>query len=138
MEQMGRTDSSKGPHVNMMNVTGFDYSSVTAALMDAGKIAKIAVVKDAEASDEYFRRSDNKALADAGIPAHTVSVTYEFPDYHKVSDEWPKLDYENMARVDRAVAIAALQLATDATPPQWNEQNSETRPFVNAAKKLRR
>ena len=137
MEQMGRTDSPEAPHVNMMNVTGFDYSSVTSALQSAGKLAKIAVVKNAEASDAYFRRSDNGPLADAGVPAHTVSVTYEFPDYHKVSDEWPKLDYENMARVDQALALAALEIASDATPPRWNESNKNTRRFVDAAKKLK-
>jgi len=137
LEQMGRTDSPEAPHVNMMNVTGFDYSSVTVALIEAGKLAKIDVLKNAEASDEYFRRSDNGPLADAGIPAHTVSVTYEFPDYHQVGDEWQKLDYDNMARVDRTVALAALQLASDVTPPKWAETNPKTQRFVEAAKKLR-
>ena len=137
MEQMGRTDSPEAPHVNMMNVTGFDYSSVTSALKTAGKLAEIAVVKNAKASDPYFRRSDNGPLAAVGIPAHTVSVTYEYPDYHKVSDEWQKLDYDNMARVDQAVALAALQIASDATPPQWNQSNKNTRRFVDAAKKLK-
>jgi Zn-dependent M28 family amino/carboxypeptidase len=137
MEQMGRTDSPEGPRLNMMNVTGFDYSTVAATLVDAGTAASIAVVKDAEASDAYFRRSDNGPLADAGIPAHTVSVTYEFPDYHKVSDEWQKLDYDNMARVDQAVAMAAWKLASDATPPQWRESNPKTQRFVEAAKKTR-
>lgn len=138
LEQMGRTDSTNGTHVNMINVTGFDYSSIPSALALAGKLVNIAVVKDAEASDEYFRRSDNGPLADAGIPAHTVSVTYEFPDYHQVGDEWQKLDYDNMARVDRAVAIAAWMLAEDSNPPKWDEKNPKTQPFIDAAKKLRR
>ena len=135
MEQMGRTDSPEAPHLKMMNVTGFDYSTIPALLTDSGKRVQIAVVKDAQASDAYFRRSDNGPLADVGIPAHTVSVTYEFPDYHAVGDEWQKLDYDNMAHVDQAVGIAMLRLASAPTAPRWNE-NSSTQRFVDAAKKL--
>jgi hypothetical protein len=137
MEQMGRTDSTEGPHLNMMNVTGFDYSTIPALLVDSGKRVQIAVVKDAQASDAYFRRSDNGPLANAGIPSHTVSVTYEFPDYHAVGDEWQKLDYDNMAHVDQAVGIAMLRLASAVTPPKWNDTPA-TQKFVEAAKKLQR
>ena len=136
MEQMGRTDSPEAPHLNMMNVTGFDYSSIPALLADSGRRVQIAVVKDAQASDAYFRRSDNGPLAEAGIPGHTVSVTYEFPDYHAVGDEWRKLDYDNMAHVDQAVGIAMLRLASAVAPPKWNESNPAARRFAEAAKKL--
>ena len=136
MEQMGRTDSPEKPHLNMMNVTGFDYSTIPALLVDSGKRVQIAVIKDDQASDAYFRRSDNGPLADAGVPAHTVSVTYEFPDYHAVGDEWQKLDYANMARVDEAVGIAMLRLASAPMPPKWNDIPA-TQKFVEAAKKLR-
>jgi hypothetical protein len=104
--------------------------------VDSGRRVQIAVVKDAQASDAYFRKSDNASLADAGIPAHTVSVTYEFPDYHAVGDEWEKLDYDNMAHVDQAVGIAMLRLASAITPPKWNDGNPKAERFVEAAKKL--
>lgn len=136
MEQMGRTDSPEAPHLNMMNVTGFDYSTIPALLVDSGRRVQIAVIKDDKASDTYFRRSDNGPLAEAGVPAHTVSVTYEFPDYHEVGDEWQKLDYDNMTRVDQAVGIAALRLASAVTPPKWNESNPKAERFAEAAKKL--
>jgi hypothetical protein len=137
MEQMGRTDSPEGAHLKMMNVTGFDYSTIPSLLVDSGKRVQIAVIKNAEASDAYFRRSDNGSFADAGVPTHTVSVTYEFPDYHAVGDEWQKLDYDNMAHVDQAVGIALLRLASAPTPPQWNEKLPAAQIFVDAAKKLR-
>lgn len=136
MEQMGRTDTTEGSHLKMMNVTGFDYSTIPSLLVDSGKRVQISVIKDAQASDAYFRRSDNGPLADAGVPAHTVSVAYEFPDYHAVGDEWQKLDYDNMARVDRAVGIAMLRLASAIPPPKWNAQTATDR-YVDAAKKLR-
>jgi Zn-dependent M28 family amino/carboxypeptidase len=135
LEQMGRTDSPEGPHLHMMNITGFDYSNIPALLVDSGKRVQVAVIKDASASDRYFRRSDNGPLADAGVPAHTVSVTYEFPDYHAVGDEWQKLDYDNMAHVDQAVGIAMLRLASVVLPPKWNDQKSTQR-YLDAARKL--
>ncbi len=136
LEQVGRTDAPDGPHVNMANVTGFDFSNMTQLLVDSGKRAGIAIVKDDKASDAYFNRSDNGPLARLGIPAHTLSVTYEFPDYHAVGDEWRKIDYDNMAKVDQAVGIAMLRLAQTLTPPKWNENYPEAKLYIEAAQKL--
>lgn len=136
LEQVGRTDASDGPQVGTASITGFDFSELPGILADAGKIAGVRVYKNEEASDAYFGRSDNQALADVGIPAHTLCVAFDYPDYHKVSDHWEKVDYENMAKVDRAVALALLQVASDAAPPKWNEANPKAKKYVDAAKKL--
>jgi hypothetical protein len=55
-----------------------------------------------------------------------------FPDYHAVGDEWPKLDYDNMAKVDCALALAAFDLADSAEAPQWNADEARTAPYVKA------
>ena len=136
LEHMGRTDSDLGPHVDLLNVTGFDFSDVTARLTQAGGLTSVQVVKDEKNSDPYFARSDNQALADAGIPAHTVSVSYEFPDYHRPGDEAGKLDYDNQARVTRTVALGTLLIADNPEPPRWNAADSRTRRYVEAARKL--
>ena len=136
LEQLGRTDAPEGPHLNAANITGFDFSDMTPILVDAGKRVRIAVSKDAKASDTYFLLSDNEPLAKVGIPAHTLSVTYEFPDYHAVGDEWQKLDYDNMAKVDQAVGIATLRLAQALTAPRWSEVYPAAKPYAEAAKKL--
>ena len=136
LEQMGRTDIPGGSNAGILNVTGFDYSDTVQTLITAGKRAGIKVLKDEKASDPFFLRSDNASLARAGIPAHTMSVAYDFPDYHAVGDEWQKLHYDNMEKVDQAVGIAVLQLANAAVGPKWNEANATTKPFVDAAKKL--
>jgi hypothetical protein len=132
LEQMGRTDDNTGPRVGIVNVTGFDYSSVTPVLVKAGEEFGIQVLKDEQASDSFFARSDNQALADAGVPAHTLSVGYVFPDYHQAGDEWPKIDYENMAKVDRTAALGVWQLADSADAPQWNAANPKTERYVKA------
>jgi hypothetical protein len=53
-----------------------------------------------------------------------------------VSDSWEKIDYENMAAVDRAVALGMLRLASNAAPPHWNEQHAPARRYVEAARRL--
>lgn len=129
LEQMGRTDSTVGPQLNNASVTGFDYSDVTGFLQRAGDRLGIKVYRDATASDAYFTRSDNDALAEQGVPAHTLCVAFDYPDYHGLGDEWPKVDYENMAKVDRMVLLSLLNIANAVKAPEWNAQNEKTEHF---------
>jgi hypothetical protein len=55
-----------------------------------------------------------------------------FPDYHGVGDEWLKLDYENMAKVSAAIALAAFRLADAAEAPGWNPENPKTARYIKA------
>jgi hypothetical protein len=132
LEQVGRTDDLEGPRVGAFNLTGFDYTDLPAVFRRAGEQTGIQVIKHEKNSDAYFTRSDNAAFAEAGVPATTLSVAYDYPDYHKAGDEWPKLDYENMAKVDRTVALAALDLANNPQAPKWDASNPKTERFVKA------
>ena len=123
LEQMGRTDDLQGRRLLQFNATGFDYTNLMDVFQKAGEETGIRAVNDRASSDGFFSQSDNLPFADAGVPSTTVSVTYEFPDYHKPGDEWPKLDYENMAKVDRAVAWGVWLLAEDPQAPRWNPNN---------------
>jgi hypothetical protein len=136
LEQVGRTDATDGPQVGTASITGYDYSELPGILAEAGKVAGVNVYKNDQASDAYFSRSDNQALADVGVPAHTLCVAFDYPDYHKVSDHWEKVDYDNMAKVDRAVALALIRVASDTPPPKWNESNPKAKKYADAAKKL--
>jgi hypothetical protein len=64
--------------------------------------------------------SNSRLLAQAGIPAHTVSVGFIFPDYHRPGDHWDKLDYPNMEKIVRAVAAGVLMIAASDEAPRWN------------------
>jgi Zn-dependent M28 family amino/carboxypeptidase len=132
LEQVGRTDSTEGKQVNTASLTGYDYSDVTRYLEKAGALTGIKVYKDPEASDAYFTQSDNAQLAEKGVPAHSLTVAFDYPDYHGLGDEWQKIDYENMARVDRMIALALLNIANAPQPPAWNAQNPKTAPFRQA------
>ena len=129
LEQVGRTDSSEGPQISNASVTGFDYSDVTDYLRSAGELTGVKIYKHPHNDDLYFGASDNLSLAEAGVPSHTLCVAYEFPDYHAVGDEWQKIDYANMAKVDRAVALGAIMLADSDQAPRWNASNPRTARF---------
>jgi hypothetical protein len=137
LEQVGRTDDSEGARLKAVSVTGLDYSSVGAVLQRAGQRTGIAVERHPRHSDMYFRASDNIALAEQGVPAHTICTSFQFPDYHGRGDHWDKIDYENMALVNRMIAVSAWMLADDPKEPEWNGENPRTRGFIEAWRKRR-
>jgi hypothetical protein len=136
LEQIGRTDAADGPQVKTASITGFDFSELPGILVNAGELTGVRVYKNPQAGDLFFARSDNQALADLGIPAHTLCVAFEFPDYHKVTDTWEKLDYDNMAVVTRTVVLGLMKLASSAPAPKWNESYEPARRYAEAARKL--
>jgi hypothetical protein len=136
LEQVGRTDSTEGPQISNASLTGFDYSDLTSYVQRAGEGTGIKVYKNPKGSDNYFAASDNFSLAEAGVPAQTLCVAFDYPDYHAVGDEWQKIDYNNMAKVDRAIALAMFLMADSDRPVQWNEANPKTAAYVKARKQL--
>ena len=132
LEQIGRTDSSEGPQLANASLTGFDYSNVADYVKAAGELTGVKVYKNDKNSDSYFARSDNLSLAEKGVPAHTLTVAFAYPDYHGLGDEWEKIDYENMAKVDRMVALGLLMLADSTEAPHWDANNPKARSYLKA------
>ena len=137
LEQVGRTDDSEGPQISTAAVTGFDFSDVGETLRAAGERVGVRLYKHPRNSDAFFGRSDNQSLADQGVPAHTVGVTFQFPDYHAVGDHWEKIDYANMERVVRAVALGLHAVADSAREPRWNESNPKAARYLRAWRERR-
>jgi Zn-dependent M28 family amino/carboxypeptidase len=119
IEQTGRTDDSEGKQLNSIAMTGFDFSTVGEMLKPSAERTGIRLWKHAAFSDQFFSRADNQALADVGVPAHTLSVAYGFSDYHGKDDTWDKLDYDNMARVTHMLAQGVHDIANAAERPVW-------------------
>ncbi|HEV8043114.1 MAG TPA: M28 family peptidase [Bryobacteraceae bacterium] len=132
LEQLGRTDVDGGSSVGLVNVTGYDFSTLTDAIREAGEATGLRVVKNEQLNVRYFAQSDNQPLADAGVPAHTLSVGYVFPDYHKPGDEWQKLDYDNLAKVDVTVALAVFRVANSLNTPEWKKDIPNTERYIKA------
>jgi hypothetical protein len=137
LEQVGRTDSNEGPQLSNASLTGFDFSNVTTFLTAAGEATGVKVYKHERNSDAFFARSDNVALASLGVPAHTVTVSYVYSDYHGVGDHWEKIDYDNMAKVNRMIALGLIMIADSREEPRWDERNPKTGPYVKAWKARR-
>jgi Zn-dependent M28 family amino/carboxypeptidase len=119
LEQMGRTDDASGRHLLSFTITGPSYSNLPGILSESARAEGIGTWRVADA-DSYFARSDNYGLALHGVVAHTIAVAAEFPDYHALGDTWDKIDYENMAKVDRGVAAGVLRVADDLQTPKWS------------------
>jgi hypothetical protein len=137
LEHLGRTDGDNGKHAGTATMTGYGYSDITAAFELAGAATGVKIYTPERNGDDYFARSDNQSLADQGVPAHTILTSFEFPDYHKVGDEWNKIDYPNLAKVDRAIALTVMMIGDDPAPPHWNESNPKTGKYVKASREMK-
>jgi len=132
LEQVGRTDDTEGPRVGGASMTGFDFSDIGPIFAAAGKAVGVDVTKHPKNSDSFFGRSDNQAIANLGVPAHTLCTAYMFPDYHAPGDHWDKVDFANMEKVDRMVALGLYMIADSPTEPRWNASNPKTARYVTA------
>ncbi len=132
LEQIGRTDDREGPRISAASMTGFDFSDIGPIFAAAGKAVGVEISKHPKNSDSFFGRSDNQALADLGVPAHTLCVAYVYPDYHGVADHWEKVDYPNTAKVLKGIALGILTLADSQNEPRWNADNEKSARYLKA------
>ena len=129
-EQLGEPESNEGLQAGSLGVTGYDLTDLPELVEPALERAGVKL-RNTKHNDEYFERSDNLPFAQAGIPAHTFVAALEYPDYHRPSDTWPKLNYDNMARLDRGLALAILAVADRPDAPKWKE-SKKTRDYLEA------
>jgi hypothetical protein len=130
LEQIGRTDGDLKR--GTASLTGFAFTTLAEMFQRAGQTFAISVVR-IKNGDRYFRASDNLNFAKAGIPDSTICTAFEFPDYHGLKDEWPKIDYENMVLINRVVGTVIGRLADLQTVPRWNSNLKETEGYRKAA-----
>jgi hypothetical protein len=77
-----------------------------------------AVLEIARPNQGFFTRSDNIGFARLGIVAHTLSSFNLHKDYHQVSDEVSKVDFDHMTAVINTGA-KAVRLLADGPKPAW-------------------
>ena len=136
LEMIGRTDGDGGDQTNRASITGFNFSDLPLTFVEAGSQIGIEVFRHPQNSARYFRASDNGPLARRGVVAHTLCVTFSYDDYHWAGDHWEKIDFENMARTTRLLALGLLRLGNRAEAPAWNESNPEAEPYLQAWRTL--
>jgi hypothetical protein len=134
LEHMGRSDSTEGKIAGSVAPTGYGYSTMLDDFKTAAEESGVKLRDPGEDGDRYFPASDNYGFAEAGIPAHTFCAVFMFPDYHAVGDEWQKIDYDNMAKLDRMLALGIVMLGDDPAAPHWNASNPKVKRYADARK----
>ena len=132
LEVLGRTDGPDGGYKNKAGLTGFEYSDLGEVFVKAGQLAGVEVYRHPTFSDAFFPRSDNLALAEKGVVAHSVCSGFLFPDLHAPQDHWDKIDYPNLAKLNRLVSIALWMIAENPEAPSWNAAIPKVAPYLKA------
>jgi hypothetical protein len=122
IEMIGRPDSLAGGRGKAW-LTGYERSTMGDMLKEYG----IAIVPDIRPTESFFTRSDNIGLARRGIVAHTLSTFNLHSDYHQLSDDVDKVDFDHMTGVIHSAAEAVRHLA-DGPKPEWHSGCSPQRP----------
>jgi Peptidase family M28 len=113
-EMIGRRDSAVP--AGTLWLTGFERSDLGPELAKHGA----HLVKDPHPDQNFFRRSDNYALAVQGIVAQTVSSFGLHKDYHQPSDEISTIDFNHMTNAIESMVGPVRWLANSAWKPTWN------------------
>jgi hypothetical protein len=118
LEQLGRTDVDGGSSVGLVNVTGFDFLHAHRR-GGKGRRRNRAASGQERAAQRALLRAERQPGAGRRrrARAHAFGGLRMFPDYHKPGDEWPKIDYANLALVDRTVAVAVFRVANSLDAP---------------------
>lgn len=123
LEQIGRTDDSTGQRVGAFAFTGPSYTNLPGIMEKAAKADGVNVYLRKEA-DSFFARSDNYAFAEHGVPDSTIAVAFEYPEYHAIGDTVDKIDFDNLAKVDHAIAAGIERLADESGVPKWSSEKA--------------
>jgi hypothetical protein len=114
-EMIGRPDPAVKP--DELWLTGFDRTNLGPELARHG--AKL--VADPHPEQQFFRRSDNFALARQGIVAQTVSSYGLHKDYHRPSDDLNHIDFTHMEQAIHSM-VGPIKWLVDADfKPEWVE-----------------
>lgn len=97
-------------------LTGWDRSNLGQELVAHGA----DLVGDPHPEEEFFQRSDNYALAQRGIIAHTISSYGLHKDYHRPTDTLDKVDWKHLDRAIGSMIGPLTWLANSDFTPEWN------------------
>jgi aminopeptidase YwaD len=111
-------------------LTGWERSNLGPTLAQHG--AKLG--PDPYPEQEFFRRSDNYALALKGVVAHTAAGWGTPPYYHQPDDDLAHLDFNFMTEAIQSLIEPVRWLANSDFKPQWNPGGDPSQPTANKAK----
>ena len=121
IEMIGK-DSKFGP--NSLYITGYERSNLGELMQQNLQGSNFTFHADPYPQQNLFYRSDNKVLAELGVPAHTFSTSQIDKDtfYHTVKDEVSTLDIENIKSSIEAIALGAEGIVKGLQTPSRVEK----------------
>lgn len=116
IEMIGK-DSKFGE--NTAFITGYERSDFGPILQKNLKGTAFKFYPDPYPEQNLFYRSDNRTLAELGVPAHTISTDKIDIDkfYHQPGDEYSTLDVKNIVSTIRALALASRTIISGKDTP---------------------
>lgn len=114
-EMIGRPDPKLKP--DELWLSGWERSNLGPELAMHGAL----LVGDPHPTEKFFMRSDNYALAEKGIVAHTVSSFGLHHDYHQPTDTVNKIDFQHMDRAIGSMIGPVTWLVNTDFKPEWVE-----------------
>jgi Peptidase family M28 len=112
-EMIGRPDAAVAS--DTLWLTGYERSDLGPRLAAHG--AKL--VADPHPDQQFFRRSDNYALAKRGIIAHTVSSFGLHKQYHQVDDDLAHINFAHMTDSINSLVRPVIWLVNSDFVPTW-------------------
>jgi hypothetical protein len=105
---------------NSAYITGFERSDFGAILQRNLAGTAFQFHPDPYPTERLFTRSDNWALAQYGVAAHTISTVQMIPTdiyYHTVKDEYSTLDVSNITATIKAIALSSRTIISGQDTP---------------------
>jgi hypothetical protein len=66
------------------------------------------------------------------VVAHSLCSGFLFADLHAPQDHWDKIDYSNLAKLNRLVTTALWMIAENPEAPRWNATIPKVAPYLKA------
>ncbi len=84
--------------------------------------ADVKLKKEGPDPSGLFYRSDHFSFLGAGIISHSIMCSDDSePCYHRPCDETDRIDFPNMIKVVKAIALASTSLISGADSPKWKK-----------------
>jgi Zn-dependent M28 family amino/carboxypeptidase len=112
-EMIGRPDPKVEP--DQLWLTGWERTNLGPELAAHGA----NLVGDPHPDQNFFRRSDNYALAREGIVAQTISSYGLHKDYHQPTDTLDRIDWQHLDSAIGSMIAPVSWLANSDFTPQW-------------------
>jgi hypothetical protein len=131
MDMMGRGGSDRPTHASGV------YTEARGLFRPLVERAAWAARIDLRPTDYYGPGSDHVSFAQKKVPVISFAENGPCPDYHRVTDEPDRINYDYMAGLARAVFYALVDLGNRDSLPVWNESYSPPQRRRNQADRPR-